>query len=323
MIARPAPVAALEKARALESNVAKVMVGKDEAIRLALIPLLCRGHLLLEDVPGIGKTTLAKSIARSIDADFKRIQFTPDLLPLDVTGAAVYNQKMQEFEFKPGPVFTNVLLADEINRATPRTQSSLLECMEEFQVSVDGHTHRLDDLFFVVATLNPVEQTGTFPLPETELDRFMLRLQLGYPSESEEAAIFDRQAKRHPLESLAPVLKREEILEMRAVIPEVRIDDSIKGYVIQIVRMTRRHPDLALGAGPRGTLAFLRAAQALAFLSDSAYVTPDHAKRLAAAVLAHRIVLKPQALLRGVTGDAVVKGILDQVAVPVGPDDRL
>ena len=322
MIAPTPASSALAKARVLEANIAKVMVGKSEAIRLSLIPLLCRGHLLLEDVPGIGKTTLAKSIARSIDSDFRRIQFTPDLLPLDVTGAGVYNQKTQDFEFKPGPVFTNVLLADEINRATPRTQSSLLECMEEFQVSVDGHTHPLGDFFFVVATLNPVEQTGTFPLPETELDRFMLRLQLGYPSEVEEAAIFDRQARRHPLEDLVPVLRKEDVREMRVAIPEVRIDDSIKAYAIQIVRRTRQHPDLALGAGPRGTLAFLRAAQALAFLSESSFVTPDHVKRLAGPVLGHRIVVKPQASLRGTTGERIVNSILDQVAVPVGPDER-
>ncbi|MBI2898562.1 MAG: MoxR family ATPase [Planctomycetes bacterium] len=314
---------ALDKARALEANVARVIVGKAEQIRLALVPLLGRGHLLLEDVPGIGKTTLAKTIARSLDADFKRIQFTPDLLPLDVTGAAVYNQKLQEFEFKPGPVFANVLLADEINRATPRTQSSLLECMEESQVSADGRTHRLPDLFFVIATLNPVEQSGTFPLPETQLDRFMLRLRLGYPSEAEESEIFDRQSRTHPLEALAPVLCREDVAEMRRAVPEVRIDDSVKAYAIRIVRETRRHPDLLLGAGPRGTLAFLRAAQAFAFLSGGAFVTPDHLKHLAAPVLGHRIVLKPQASLRGVAGEAIVKSILERVPVPVGPDERL
>jgi MoxR-like ATPase len=316
-------VSALERVRSLEAAVGQVIVGKAEEIRLALVPLLCRGHLLIEDVPGIGKTTLAKALARAIAADFKRVQFTPDLLPLDVTGASIYNQKTQEFEFKPGPVFTNILLADEINRATPRTQSSLLECMEEFQVSADGQTHRLPDVFFVIATLNPVEQTGTFPLPETQLDRFLLRLRLGYPSAAEEGEIFDRQAKRHPLEDLRPVLPARELPALRAAAQDVHLEDAVKGYALRIVRDTRDHPDVLLGASPRGTLAFFRAVQAYAFMAGRAYATPDDVKALAPPVLAHRLVLKPQAALQGATGETVVRSILQKASVPVGPDERV
>jgi len=314
---------ALATVRALEAAVGQVIVGKAEEIRLALVPLLCRGHLLIEDVPGIGKTTLAKALARAINADFKRVQFTPDLLPLDITGASIYNQKTQEFEFKPGPVFTNILLADEINRATPRTQSSLLECMEESQVSVDGQTRRLPDVFFVVATLNPVEQTGTFPLPETQLDRFLLRLRLGYPTAAEEAEIFDRQAKRHPIEDVQPVVQARDFPALRTAVQEVHLEEAVKGYALRIVRETREHPDVLLGASPRGTLAFLRALQTHAFIAGRTYATPDDVKVLAPHVLAHRLVLKPQASLQGATGESVVRALLQKVPVPVGPDERV
>ncbi|MGH7341268.1 MAG: AAA family ATPase, partial [Candidatus Rokuibacteriota bacterium] len=220
-------IVALDLVRRLEANVGRGLVGKPEVVRLAVIGLLARGHLLIEDVPGVGKTTLAKALARSIGGDFKRVQFTPDLLPLDITGASIFNQKVQDFEFKHGPVFTNVLLADEINRATPRTQSALLECMEEFQVSVDGRTHKLSDTFLVIATLNPVEQTGTFPLPETQLDRFLLRLRLGYPTEAEEVQIFDRQALSNPLDALRPAVTADDIRELRAAVQKVFVHASV------------------------------------------------------------------------------------------------
>lgn len=308
---------AQQKARALEENVQKVIVGKRHVIRLSLVPLLCRSHLLLEDVPGVGKTTLAKALARSIAGTFRRVQFTPDLLPLDITGSYIFNQRTQEFEFKEGPVFANVLLADEINRATPRTQSSLLECMEEFQVSLDGRTHKLPDVFFVIATQNPVEQTGTFPLPETQLDRFMLRLRLGYPTEAEEVQIFDRQAEHHPIDSLKPALELKDVLEIREAVQKVFVHPAVKEYIARIVRATRESSDALLGASPRGTLSLIRAAQAYSFLSGQEFVTPDVVKAVAPAVLAHRLILKPQALLRGASGNDVIRAILGTVEVPV------
>ena len=273
---RPLPdgfEAALRKLQSLEENVRKVIVGKEDAIRLALVPLLCRGHLLIEDVPGIGKTTLAKALARSISGDFKRVQFTPDLLPMDLTGSPLFNQKTGEFEFKAGPVFTNILLADEINRATPRTQSALLECMEEFQVTIDVKTHKLPDVFFVVATLNPVEQTGTFPLPETQLDRFMLRLRLGYPSEAEEVLIFDRQAAAHPLDKLGAVLSPTDVIEIGTAARRVFVHGSVKEYCAKLARATRSHADVVLGGGPRGTLGLVRASQGMA-LAYAPYTIP-------------------------------------------------
>lgn len=318
--ARPVPEgfeAAQRKYQALEKNIQSVIVGKDDAIRMALLPLVCRGHLLIEDVPGIGKTTLAKALAKSIRGDFKRVQFTPDLLPMDITGSALFNQKTGEFEFKPGPIFSNVLLADEINRATPRTQSALLECMEEFQVTVDGRTHKLPDVFFVIATLNPVEQTGTFPLPETQLDRFMLRLRMGYPSEAEEVQVFDRQAAAHPIETLQPVVTPAEVVELAAVAKKVHVDASIKEYCAKIARATRQHADVVLGASPRGTLSLIRGSQAAAMAAGRAYVIPDDVKKLAPHVLGHRVILKPQSSLRGVSDEAVVKEVLAKIEVPV------
>jgi MoxR-like ATPase len=311
---------AFQKVRQIEANVAKVIIGKTHSIRLALVPLLCRSHLLLEDVPGVGKTTLAKAIARSIDGKFRRIQFTPDLLPLDITGSTVFNQRTQEFEFREGPIFTNLLLADEINRATPRTQSSLLECMEEFQVSVDGRTYKLSDVFFAIATENPVEHAGTFPLPETQLDRFMLRVKIGYPSEEEELHIFDTQAKQHPLESLGPVVRCDEIVELRQAVQLVYLQKSLKEYMTRIVRATREHPDVKLGASPRGTLNLIRAAQAFALLSGQAFVTPDVVKAVAGPVLGHRILVKPHSQIRGTTGHDIVRSILGQIEVPIKAD---
>ncbi len=325
-VAPPAPPgfeAALAKAKVLEDNIRTVIVGKQDAVRLALVPLLCRGHLLVEDVPGVGKTTLAKALARSLGGDFKRVQFTPDLLPLDITGASIFNQKVQDFEFKQGPVFTNVLLADEINRATPRTQSALLECMEEFQVSVDGRTHKLPDVFLVIATLNPVEQTGTFPLPETQLDRFLLRLRLGYPTEAEEVQIFDRQALTNPLDTLRPAVTSEDVRELRAAVQKVFVHGSVKEYCARLTRATRAHADVILGASPRGTLSLIRAAQAQAMLSGQSFVTPDHVKKIVGAVFGHRIILKPQAALRGVTDEAVLRDVITKVEVPVLADPHV
>jgi MoxR-like ATPase len=304
--------------RTLERNLARVIVGKPDTIRLALVPLLCRGHLLIEDVPGVGKTTLARALARSIHGEFRRIQFTPDLLPLDLTGSSIFNQKEHEFEFKPGPVFTNILLADELNRATPRTQSALLECMEESQVTVDGATRPLPGVFLVVATLNPVEQTGTFELPETQLDRFMIRARMGYPSEADEIQIFDRQAKRHPLRDLEPVLSLEDIERLREAVPGVHVDDSVKAYATRLVRATREHEAVHLGASPRGTLGLIRSSQAMALITEGSFVSPDMVKLMAPAVLEHRIVLRPQAALRGVTAGRVVADVLKRVEVPIG-----
>jgi MoxR-like ATPase len=304
-------------ARALEENLRRVFVGSERTLRLALVPLLCRSHLLIEDVPGTGKTTLARAIARSLDLTFRRVQFTPDLLPLDLTGSAIFHPGRQEFEFRPGPVFTHVLLADEINRATPRTQSALLECMEEFRVTADGVTRELPDPFFVIATLNPGEQTGTFPLPETQLDRFLLCIRLGYPNEEEELEIFARQSDGHPLERLAPAAGAPEVAALRDAARRTFLHESVRRYAIRLVRATRSHDDIALGAGPRATLHLLRAAQAFAFLEGAPFAEPDHVKAVACSVLAHRLVLKPQAILAGRTPADVVEAILRDVPVPV------
>lgn len=314
---------AARRLRELQTNISRVMVGKEALIRFALVPLLCRSHLLLEDVPGVGKTTLAKAIARSIGGRFRRIQFTPDLLPLDVTGSTIFNQSSKQFEFHQGPVFTHVLLADEINRATPRTQSALLECMEEAQVSVDGKTHRLPPLFFVIATQNPVEHTGTFPLPETQLDRFMMRLRLGYPTEEEEIDIFERQAVAHPLDSLEPARTVDELLELIRTVPLVHLDPDIKTYIARLVRATRQADEVALGASPRATLHLMRASQALAMLTGLSYVPPDVVKAVAPAVLGHRIILKPHAQIRGASGHDVVRNLLNHLPVPVAFQRRI
>ena len=307
----------MEALAELERNLSRVIVGKPEVVRLALVPLLCRGHLLIEDVPGVGKTTLARALARSIHGDFRRIQFTPDLLPLDLTGSSIYNQQANAFEFQAGPVFTNVLLADEVNRATPRTQSALLECMEERQVTVDGVTRPLPAVFCVVATQNPVEQVGTFELPETQLDRFLLRIQMGYPSEADEVAIFDRQREGHPLARLGPVVEPEQVEELRAAASAIHLEDAVKEYAVRLVRATREHAEVSLGASPRGTLALLRASQAWALLEGERFVAPDHVKALAPRVLGHRVIVKPQAALRGISGEDVVDELLGRVEVPV------
>jgi MoxR-like ATPase len=304
-------------AAALRANVGRVIVGKDEIINLAFVALLCEGHLLLEDVPGIGKTTLAKALAKSLACQFRRIQFTPDLLPSDLTGLAIYNQKTQDFEFRPGPVLTQILLADEINRATPRTQSALLEAMQERQITVDGNTMRLPRPFFVMATQNPVELEGTFPLPEAQVDRFFMRIQLGYPSAAEESAMLKRFERAEPLEELQAVITNAALIEMQRAVQTIRIEDSIREYMVEIARATRSHNAIELGVSPRGTLYLYHAAQAYAATQGRDYVLPDDVKYLAPYVLTHRLILGAQTRLRGRTTQDIVQEIVQAVPAPV------
>ncbi|HNT04561.1 MAG TPA: MoxR family ATPase [Anaerolineae bacterium] len=306
-----------EAMSAVLSNVSKVIVGKSEVIELTLAALLCEGHVLIEDVPGTGKTTLAKALARSLDCSFQRIQFTPDLLPSDVTGLYFFNQKTQEFEFRPGPVLAQVVLADEINRATPRTQAALLEAMQEHQVSVDLHTHPLPRPFLVLATQNPIELEGTFPLPEAQVDRFLMKVGLGYPSELDENNLLLRFEQHDPLDELQPVLTTEELLTFQHQVRSIRVEDSVRQYSIQVTRATRSHPAVELGVSPRGSLALYRTAQALAALRGRDFVIPDDIKYLAPAVLTHRISIHPQTRLRGRTPEQVITEIVASVPVPV------
>lgn len=301
----------------LIDNIEKVVVGKSEVVRQAVIALLCEGHLLIEDVPGVGKTVLAKALSASLTCDLKRLQFTPDLLPSDVTGSNVFNQKEERFHFREGPVFTNILLADEINRGTPRTQSSLLECMEERQVSCEGVTRPLPSPFFVIATQNPIELQGTYPLPEAQLDRFLMKIDVGYPNLAEEVEIMNRQTKRHPLEDLGGVMSVSELTEAQKNVREIHVDESLLGYVAAVVRATREHQDVRVGSSPRGSLALRKAAQAAAFLDGVSFVKPDHIKRLARPVLCHRIIPNPQARLTGVTPLKIVNDSLASVDVPI------
>jgi MoxR-like ATPase len=299
-------------------NVEKVIVGKHREVQLTLLALLCRGHILIEDVPGVGKTMLAKAIARSLGCSFKRIQFTPDLLPTDVTGVSVYNQKTGEFEYRPGPVMAQIVLTDEINRATPKTQSSLLEAMEERQVSVDGVTYNLPEPFIVLATQNPIESEGTFPLPEAQLDRFLIRLSLGYPSKADEIDILERQQQSHPLESLTQVVDSRELIAAQQEIKNIYVDRLIKEYIVSIVEETRRHEDVYLGASPRGSLALYRTCQARASLEGRDFVIPDDVKALAEITLAHRIIVSPAARIKNTDARLLVGDILARVPVPGG-----
>ena len=306
-----------DTAKQIIDNVQRVIVGKEDEIELMLVALLCEGHVLLEDVPGVGKTTLAKAAARSLGCTFQRIQFTPDLLPSDVTGLYFFNQKAQDFEFRPGPVITQVLLADEINRATPRTQSALLEAMQERQVTIENSTMPLPRPFLVLATQNPIELEGTFPLPEAQVDRFLLKLKIGYPSEQDENDILVRFERSDPLDELQPVTGPEELLEMQRAVRTVRVEDSVREYVVRVARATRDHPAVSLGVSPRGTMALYHTAQARAAIRGRAYVIPDDVKALAPHVLTHRIIINPQTRLRGRTPQEVVMDVVDQVAVPV------
>jgi len=300
----------------LLANVERVIIGKREPVRLALVALMCQGHVLIEDVPGVGKTVLARSLAKSTGCLFRRIQFTPDLLPTDVTGVSIYNQKTRDFEFRPGPIMAQVVLADEINRATPKTQSALLEAMEEHQVTVDGVTHPLPQPFIVLATQNPIEYEGTFPLPEAELDRFLLRIHLGYPSQLDEVQIMDAQQFAHPIDSLEQVTGPDEILAIQRAVREVYVDPLVKQYIAAVVDGTRRHESVYLGASPRGSLALQRAGQAWALLDGRDFVTPDDVKALAYATLGHRLIISPSARVKEVSPAKIVDGCLQRVPVP-------
>lgn len=297
-------------------NVEKVIVGKRQEVEMALLALLCRGHILIEDVPGVGKTTLAKSLAGSLGCSFKRIQFTPDLLPSDVTGVSIFNQASSQFEFRAGPIIAQIVLADEINRATPKTQSALLEAMEERQVTVDGETHVLPAPFMVMATQNPIEYEGTFPLPEAQLDRFLVRISLGYPAAHDEIAILERQQHGNPIEDVEQVATDAEILGLQQAVRSIYADNLIKQYIVSISEATRRHEEVYLGASPRASLSLFRASQARAMLRGRDFVMPDDVKALAEAVLAHRLIVNPSARVKNVSPRTIVREVLDSVAVP-------
>ena len=312
------PLTALEvqtQAQKIVDNLETVIVGKRHELELVLIGLLCQGHLLIEDVPGVGKTMLARSLAQSLGCTFSRIQFTPDLLPSDVTGSSIFNPQTRQFEFRPGPIMGQIVLADEINRATPKTQAALLEAMEERQVTIDGETHRLEPPFMVLATQNPIEYEGTFPLPEAQLDRFLLRLRLGYPDPQHEIAVLDSQQRVHPIESLGQVISKEELLAAQADIRELYVDVLIKTYIVEIVTRTRKHADVYLGASPRGSLTLFRSAQARAALEGRDYVIPDDIKALAPFALAHRMIVSPSARIKDVDAETIVRDILASVPV--------
>ena len=305
-----------EIANRVIQNVEQVIVGKRKSVQLTVLGLLCQGHMLIEDVPGVGKTMLAKSLAKSVGGKFQRIQFTPDMLPSDVTGVSVFNQKTLEFEFRPGPILAQIVLVDEINRATPKTQSALLEVMEERQVTVDGHTYALEPPFMVLATQNPIEYEGTFPLPEAQLDRFMLRISLGYPSKEQEIEVLERQHQAHPLQRIDQVISVEELLAAQEAVKAIYVDKLVKEYIVDLVRQTREHPEVYLGSSSRGALALYRLGQARAAMTGRDYVLPDDVKALAGAALGHRIIVGPAARIKDIEPEAIVQDILDQVPVP-------
>jgi MoxR-like ATPase len=300
------------------SNIEEVIVGKRQTVELAVIGLLCQGHLLIEDVPGVGKTMLARSLARSLGCSFSRIQFTPDMLPSDVTGVSIFNQVSREFEFRPGPIMAQVVLSDEINRATPKTQAALLEAMEERQVTVDGVTRILPRPFMVMATQNPIEYEGTFPLPEAQVDRFLLRLRLGYPNQDNEVRILEKQQFRHPFEALEQVVSVDELTEVQEAVKDIYVSPALKRYIVELVRQTRDHGEVYLGASPRGSLALYRTAQARAAVNGRDYVLPDDIKALASSTLSHRVILGPGARLRDLSAEQIVSEILQGVPVPGG-----
>ena len=303
-------------AQEIVENVAKVIIGKKPVIERALAAVIAQGHLLIEDVPGVGKTMLAKSISVSIGCTFKRIQFTPDLLPSDIVGVSIYNQGTGEFQFRPGPVMSQVVLVDEINRATPKTQSALLEAMEELQVSVDGVTRPLERPFVVMATQNPIEYEGTFPLPEAQLDRFLMRISMGYPSFAEELSVIGGQEKTHPIDQLEAVASSDDVIKLQGAAKNVYVDTAVREYIVSLIEATRNHEDVSLGASPRASLGMFRAVRAMAIFRDRDYVIPDDVKELAYAVLAHRLILSSAARMRGLQTRQVIDGLLESVAVP-------
>lgn len=306
----------LEIYHKIADNIKKVMRGQSSAIRKLMAAFASGGHVLLEDYPGTGKTTLAKALAKSVDSRYKRIQFTPDLLPSDILGVSVFDQKDQTFQFHKGPIFTNILLADEINRASPRTQSALLEAMAESQVSIDGQLRHLENLFFVIATQNPVESRGTYPLPEAQMDRFALRFSLGYVSSDEEVAILSDQRKRHPLDEIISCVTKEDVIILKEHVRDIRISEELKRYIVDIARATRSVPGIELGASPRASLSLMKTAQALALFDGNAFVTPEHIQEIAVPVIAHRMVTDPQARFSGRTAESVVEEILETIPVP-------
>jgi MoxR-like ATPase len=307
----------IEKVQKIIDNVEEVILGKNRVIKLALAAMMAEGHILFEDVPGVGKTILVRSLARSIGCSFKRVQFTPDLLPSDITGVSIYNQKTNEFEFREGPILSQVVLADEINRATPRTQSALLESMAEKQITVEGISRRLADPFIVMATQNPIEYDGTFPLPEAQLDRFLIRLEIGYPESKDEEQILENLQLQHPVEKLEAVMTDQEFIELQDDVKKVHVDQKLRKYIVSLVNQSRSHSDLELGASPRGSIALMKMAQAWAVVNERDYIIPDDIKEIAAAVLAHRLIIKSKSRLRGADKEKIIKEIVRRTEVPV------
>jgi len=307
----------IEKVQKIIDNVEEVILGKNRVIKLALAAMMAEGHILFEDVPGVGKTILVRSLARSVGCSFKRIQFTPDLLPSDITGVSIYNQKTNEFEFREGPILSQVVLADEINRATPRTQSALLESMAEKQITVEGISRKLSDPFIVMATQNPIEYDGTFPLPEAQLDRFLIRLEIGYPAENEEQIILKNLQLEHPVEKLEAVMTDQQFIELQNEVKKVHVDQKLRKYIVELVNQSRNHSDLELGASPRGSIALMKMAQAWAVIKERDYIIPDDIKEIASAVLAHRLIVKSKSRLRGADKKKIIKEIIRRTEVPV------